>query len=297
MVRPVGFPTHHEPWTRPNDAILKLVVAVKPCLALLLLIPAFCRADSVYLDDSFAEEVRPTLQRLSDDVWDIVQRMYHSQPPLDLPIYIHHSDAESPLTTLDDPDHPTEIHIRITSNGTYYAQFAYQLGHELGHVMLDPRRANGIIETLCNATSYEVLDRLGDRVSISDAYSWLSDYAPHFREYREDDEKETLNEFPAEVRAMVEQSRWSDLADYLHQHLGEMEPHQPNERAVQTLAAIALRSGPVEWGAFAGLAACTTPTPEQEPEFEILPVNPDCLERVSDLLRRFGMQPASTAGQ
>jgi len=270
---------------------------VKRYLTLLLLAPAFCRADSVYVDDSFPEDVRPTLQHLADDIWDIVQQMYHGTPPLSLPIYIRHSSASSPLTSLDDPANPTAIRIRITSNGTHYAQFAYQLGHELGHVMLDPRRANGTIEAICNATSYEVLSRLGDRVESSPVYAWLGNYGPHFREYLRNDEQATLKQFPQEVRDMVAQSRWSDLADYLHRHLSEMEPHQPKERAFQTLAAIALRSGPVEWGPLTGLAGCTTPSPDQQPRFEILPVNPDCLERVSDLLRRFGVEPASSSGQ
>ncbi len=267
---------------------------MKLFLSLVLLAPAFCRADSVYLDDSFDESARASLQRLADDVWDIVQEMYHNTPPLNLPIYIHHEGAESPLTSVDDPTNPTRINIRITADKTYYAQFAYQLGHELGHVMLDPRRANGIIETICNATSYEVLDRLGDRVESSPVYVWLGDYGPRFREYLKQDEKSTLDQFPQDVRDMVHQQRWPDLAAYLHQHLADMEPHKPKERATQNLAAIALRSGPIEWGPLTGLAGCTTPSPDEKPQFKILPTNPDCEERVSDLLRRFGADPAST---
>jgi hypothetical protein len=269
---------------------------VKLYLALALLFPAFTRADSVYLDESFPETVRPTLQNLADTIWDIVEEMYHGNPPLDLPIYVHHSDADAPLTTVDNPGNPTQIRIRIVSGGTYYAQFAFELGHELGHVMLDPRRANGIVEAICDATSYEVLDQLGDRVENAPAYSWLTDYAPHFREYLHNDEDTTLAGFPADVRDMVRQNRWSDLAAYLHQHLSVVDPYQPHERTLQSLAAIALRAEPVDWGGFTGLAACTNPTPDQDPRFKILPITPDCVDRVSDVLRRIGVESSSSSG-
>lgn len=261
---------------------------MKLYLAVFLLFPCFIRADSVYLDESFPEDVRSTLQNLADDVWDIVQEMYHNTPPVNVPIYVHNSANEVPFTQLDHPRHPQAIRIRISATGTHYAQFAFQLGHELGHVMLDPRRANGTIEAICNATSYEVLARLGDRVRSDSGYSWLSDYAPHFREYLRDDEKMNLERFPQSVRDMVKQKRWADVTEYLHQHLSDMDPGRPEERATQTLAAIALRSGPVEWGPLTGLAGCTTPSPDQSPKFQILPLNSDCKAPVSDLLARFG---------
>lgn len=259
-------------------------------LAVVLLFPSFSRADSVFLDDSFPEDVRSTLQNLADDVWDIVEEMYHTTPPVDVPIYVHNSAGEVPFTQVERPRNPDAIRIRISATGTHYAQFAFQLGHELGHVMLDPRRANGTIEAICNATSYEVLARLGERVRSEPGYSWLSDYAPHFREYLKNDEKANLEQFPQDVRDMVKQKRWSEVADYLHAHLSGMDPGQPKERAMQTLGAIALRSGPVEWGSLAGLAGCTSPSAEDSPGFQILPLKSDCKAPVSDLLARFGAQ-------
>jgi hypothetical protein len=245
------------------------------------------RANSVYLDDSFPTSVRPTLQELADDVWDLVEGLYHANPPLDLPIEIHQGEG-SPVTKLDSSDDPREIRVRITSTGTHYAQFAFQLGHELSHVMLDPRRSNGIIEAICMAMSAEVLDRLGERVRTYPTLVWLKDYAPHFEEYRVEDEGLTLQHFPAEVRAMVAEHRWQDLSAYLHSREAEMEPGQAEERPLQALAAISLRSEPVDYGQLAGIAGCTTPSPEEDPRTKILPINPDCASRVSDLLERMG---------
>src|SRR5579885_1882808 len=198
---------------------------------------ATAAAGPVHLDHSFPVSTRPTLQTLADDVWDLIGAMFHNQAPLDLPIEVRYEAADAPMTTVE----AESISIRITSTGAHYAQFAFQLAHELTHVMLDPRRSNGVVETICNAVSYEVLDQLGERVTVSPRLSWLTDYAPHFREYRIDDQKSNMEKFPREAREMVQEKRWTDLSRYLAEHTKEVEPSAAQERAMQTLGAIALR--------------------------------------------------------
>ncbi len=251
----------------------------------LVLIFAFAaHAGPVYLDDSFAPSVRPTLQTLADDVWDIIGQMFHNAPPLNLSISCRYEKSDAPLTTV----RPDEISIRLTAADSYYAQFAFQLSHELGHVMLDPRRSNGIIETICTAVSYAVLDRLGDRVTVSPRLSRLTDYAPHFLEYRIADQKSHLANADPEVRAMIDQQRWSDLSRYLSDHKSELEPGATRERDMQTVAAVALRSGPIDWGQFTGFAGCTSPSPAERPRFRISQNDPDCIERFANTLCRIG---------
>jgi hypothetical protein len=227
------------------------------------------------------------LQELADDVWDIVESLYHASPPLDLPIDVHQGEGD-PVTRLDDAANPNEIRVRITSTGTHYAQFAFQLAHELSHVMLDPRRSNGVVEAICMAMSSEVLDRLGERVRTYPTLSWLADYGPHFEEYRLQQDGLALQHFPADVQAMVKEHRWSDVSAYLRDRQNEMEPGQPEERSLQALAAIALRSGPIDYGVLAGIAGCTTPSPQDDPRTRILPINSDCASRVQELLCRMG---------
>ncbi|MBZ5604136.1 MAG: hypothetical protein LAO79_17695 [Acidobacteriia bacterium] len=249
-----------------------------------LLCAVSASAGPVYLDDSFPVSTRPTLQALADDVWDLIGMLFHNQPPLDLPIYCFYEKSEAPLTTVEDD----RITIRVTAGDTHYAQFAFQLAHELSHVMLDPRRSNGIVETICTALSYEVLDRLGERVTVSPQLSWLTDYAPHFAEYRIADQKSYLDTFPEEVRTMVAEQRWDELSRYLAEHRKEMEAGASRERAMQTLGAVALRSAPVDFGQFTGLAACTTPSVADRPKFTIRPLNRECVDRFADVLCRIG---------
>jgi hypothetical protein len=241
-------------------------------------------AEPVYLDDSFPVSVRPTLQSLADDVWDLIGTMFHNNPPLDLPIHVHYEKSDAPMTSVKDD----MISIRLTSGGAFYAQFAFQLGHELGHVMLDPRRANGLVETICTAVSYEVLDRLVDRVTVSPRLSWITDYAPHFHQYRVQDQKSYMEQFPEDVRAMVAEERWTELGTYLAEHRSDMESKAAKERATQTLAAVVLRSSPIDWGQFTGFAACTTPSPSERPRFRIAPINQDCIDRLANVLCRIG---------
>lgn len=99
--------------------------------------------DALYLDNSWPDATRPTLQELADDVWDVVGEMFQSSLPLDLPIRVEQGDGV-PVTRVFE----NEINIRITMHGLFYDQFAFQLGHELGHVMLDPRRTNGVVEAI-----------------------------------------------------------------------------------------------------------------------------------------------------
>jgi hypothetical protein len=42
--------------------------------------------------------------------------------------------------------------------------------------MLNPRRSNGVIETICTAVSYEVLDRMSDRWMIIVPFPYLRGY-------------------------------------------------------------------------------------------------------------------------
>src|SRR5579883_282930 len=253
--------------------------------AVALMCAGLASADALYLDDSWPEATRATLQELANEVWDVVAEMFHSSLPLDLPIRVRQSQATVPMTrVLED-----EINIRITAHGTYYAQFAFQLGHELGHVMLDPRRTNGVVEALCIAVSYEVLDRVGDKAAMSPAFPWLGDYAKNFQPYQRDDQNTVLKKFPREIQDLVAQKRWSELADYLRAHAAEMEAGHANDREVQTLAAIARRSGPVEWGELAGIAGNTSPSVSEDPRFRVLPLTPEAIARASDLLCRMGI--------
>ena len=163
--------------------------------------------------------------------------------------------------------------------------------------MLGPRRSNGIIETISVALSYEVLEALFKKFGSGAPYAnrALSEFAPHFREYSEDAQRTALSRFPGEIQAAVKQGRWIVVRRYLQDHRAEQE--QLNQevigsqrgRDIQSLGAIALRSGPIHWNEFIGLAGCTIPPPQKAPMFSDLPLTPACLKRLADPLCRIGI--------
>ncbi|MGH9558103.1 MAG: hypothetical protein ACRD30_02615 [Bryobacteraceae bacterium] len=50
------------------------------------------------------------MKTLADTIWDIVQKMFHNAPPLDLPVEIHRASSGSPLTSLDDENCRSRVH-------------------------------------------------------------------------------------------------------------------------------------------------------------------------------------------
>ena len=98
------------------------------------------------------------------------QRLYsRTLRQFDIPIYCRFgpvspaTGSRAPFTEFDNWEHPSKIIVHLSVNTPVYSQFVYQLGHQLGHVMLDPRRSNGLIDTIYTALSYEVLDGMTDQ--------------------------------------------------------------------------------------------------------------------------------------
>ena len=120
-------------------------------------------------------------------------------------------------------------------------------------------------------------------------------YAANFQKYKENDQRVAIAIFPEQVRSIVAARQWPQLSRYLHAHESEREEISPagvvsqKARNIQVLGAIAIRSGPVPWKSFLGLANCTTPSPKHKPEFLVAPTRPECLLRLSSALCRIGV--------
>lgn len=264
-----------------------------------------CAAD-VTVDQSFPSSVRPYYQLLADDVWSVVQERFGAPPPLDLPIIVHLGFGP-PITRLidnrlvEDWMLPKNILVEVVIPGVMnlpYGQFAYQLGHELGHVMLNPRRTNGIIESIATALSYEVLDSMADQVTSgipTTIGESLARFTPNFRIYRQSDEKLHLSRFPLDIRSAVDGGRWAHVTKYLRIHESEVNEldyatlQRTQSRDLNSLCAIALRSQRVRWNSLLNFAACTLPSTEGDPHFRTLPLRPSCIARLSGTLCRIGI--------
>ena len=111
-----------------------------------------------------------------------------ASPPVDKPIICW---IGSPLPLTDSTTDRRFIFIRIALTDRdlrerNYCRFAYQLSHQLGHVYLDPRRSNGLIETLADCVAYQTLARLSQpwKSKYSDRED-IKYYASGFLTYRD----------------------------------------------------------------------------------------------------------------
>ncbi|MBI3945576.1 MAG: hypothetical protein HY321_06640 [Armatimonadetes bacterium] len=239
------------------------------------------------LDETFPSAVREDLQTVADEVAAVVSRLLPGPPPAFRPI-ICTVDPNGPLT--DVTTDPSRYRITLTVTGRYYAQLVYQLSHELAHVMMDPRRTNGSVETVATAVSIRALMDIADRWQVQPPHPRWQAYVPRFREYALARQAEALRNFPAPVRAAAYDGRWDEVALYLRYRRPESEG-RPYNRDLHHLAAMALCAEPVPWAEFVGLGTLTDPSPERDPVFRSdLQLD---LSRVPLCLRRIGIGRAT----
>jgi hypothetical protein len=83
-----------------------------------------------------------------------------------------------------------ELRVKLNVEGPYWAQFAFQFGHEMGHIVCGfEEYANPNLwfeETLCEAASLFVLGRMAESWKTRPPYPHWKDYAVSLRKYRED---------------------------------------------------------------------------------------------------------------
>jgi len=241
----------------------------------------------VSVDQSIPSDVRPSFQAVGSDVYSRVVDMFHGRPPLDLPITVHHSGGP-PRTSLNDWSAPTALLIDTTVTKWYPDQFVFQFAHEMGHVMLNPRRNSGFVDAICVALSLEILSQLSVKWETAAPVNGLR--GNFLGRYRGQYESEVLTEVPGEIAAAVSRSDWTSVAMYLRAHREEIEPTNPKYRITQLLAALVILSKPVKWEDLRGIAACTDPDTKVDPSFRILPVSVACMEKIKDIGCRIGSE-------
>ena len=158
--------------------------------------------------------------------------------------------------------------------------------------MLDPRRTNGIVETIAVALSYELLDRIADKWTMVVPFAYMRGYGENFRKYRIQDEGDRLARL-SEIGAAVGKRDWPTVRQYLYKHRAEQDQTSQTEiasehgRDIEALGAMALRgSASVPWKSFIGLSvACTdVPLSRQKTTQPPSAFLPKCLPRLSGAL-------------
>jgi hypothetical protein len=236
----------------------------------------------IRLDETFPNPVRMDLDIVAKDVAMVVSEIFGStQPPLLAPI-VCSLGPPPPRTSLDDWFKPRQIRINLTVRDRGYAQFAFQLGHELGHVMIGVYRSNQAFETIATAVSLEVLDRLTTEWQAQSRYPSWANYAMAFRKYREDREVGALDRLGLKEvwqarglesikrRIRLDNQTIDIKAGGVSSDLG---------RELQIVGAMVMRLEFSPWLGVVGLEACTSPSPELNHNFMILPPLRTCVQQ------------------
>ena len=239
--------------------------SVQVHVLLLLASSMGCASEPVRITvtDSFGSS-QANFQAVAQEVAAIMADKFQSRPPIDVPIQCISGDNVPETLAL-----PGLTVIRLTAKKQYWAQLAFQLGHELGHVYLGPLRANGFVETLATAISLEVLDELAKRWAIAPAISGTASWAENFSKYRAENEAIETAKLP-EIKASVAGKDWNRIRYYLRlrnrdmQQLTRVTVNCDEGRALEMLAAMSLRSGLVDWPRLVGFAHSSSIQPVNE---------------------------------
>ena len=200
-------------------------------------------------------KLRSDLEVVARDVVQVVRQRFAGTPPETCPIVLTRG-----LQPHVHPPRNGVFHIELALNFQHrdYARLTYELGHEMGHVMLGTRGYPcGVKEVLATASSHQVLDDLDAQWAIRPPYDNWQDFHAYFCQYRAQMEEHSLNALPAQVQKAVRQRRWDAITLYLRYHIPEMEADidSKSSRHLQTLASILLRSTTLPWAEFAGAGA------------------------------------------
>ncbi len=243
----------------------------------------------VYLNGTFPTPPREELKRVADDVRAVVAARMGSDPPegLDVVCYVR---RYGPMTKIEwEEKLRTWVYrVGLTVTTRDYARFAYQLGHELGHVLMGTQRTNGPMEIVAVALSLQVLDDMAARWEREPPTAEWRPFAPSFRAYRAEVERQAVSRLPGKVQAAVAAGRW----DLVRAHLAAEKSRllaDVEARDLQHLAAMTLMAGGrgTDFRAFKNLAGLTDPPPARDKRFRAdLPLDP---RRIPYALRGLGI--------
>ncbi len=160
------------------------------------------------------------------------------------PISLGQANGTSPITLFKRGDRG-EIRMLLNTRDTYWAQFAYQFGHELCHVLCNYREADNpqlwFEESLCETASLFVLRRMADTWKTSPPYSNWKSFGPAFDNYVDDRISST---------GKIEEK---SFAEWYRNHRAELEKDGTNRELNQVVAVKVLlpllQKNPENWQA------------------------------------------------
>lgn len=143
------------------------------------------------------------------------------------PILVGQTAKGSPIT-LYERGANGEIRVLLNTSDTFWAQYAYQFGHELCHVLCNYREADNpqlwFEESLCETASLFVLRRMADSWKTDPPYKNWKSFAPAFDNY--------VDARLSDTAKLEEKS----FAEWYRNHRAELEKEGTNRALNQVVA-------------------------------------------------------------
>lgn len=212
----------------------------------------------IELDDSFPVDEKNDLTRVAKDVVEVVRAFIPGVPPQGERRIVCFRHGGNPVVVWP-PRAAGVYHIGVNVKpGRYYFRFAYQLSHELGHVMFDPSRSNGALEILATAVSLQSLRAMEQLWSVRPPYAHWQPTAVKFRDYYDETDGEQLGALLEATRRLVADGDWNGVGAELRRQRAELDAN-PCDRPLNHLGARYLLARGIPWPEVVGLAAKTVP--------------------------------------
>ncbi|MCX5661591.1 MAG: hypothetical protein NTW19_18085 [Planctomycetota bacterium] len=209
-------------------------------------------------DGSFPADEKTDLKRAARDVVRVVKDLIPGLPPMGDRGFRIYRDSASPRVLWPSPAQNQYVIGLNLGSGRRYFQLAYQLGHELGHVMMDPSRTNGAIETLATALSLQVLLNMRERWIATPPHPHWRENASSFKDYYEETDKTMLSSLSRDIQTAVHHGRWDMVSAELRRCRGQLN-QQPCDRPLNHLGARYLLSQKMPWKQLNGIASKAGP--------------------------------------
>jgi hypothetical protein len=164
------------------------------------------------------------------------------------PISISNNFNATPIT-LYKKGAAGEIRVKLTTRGLYWSQYAYQFGHELGHILCNYREAENpqlwFEESLCETASIFVLRKMADTWQANPPY-------PNWKSFAN-----SLDNYADEHLSNTAKYEEKTFAEWYRNHRIELEKSGTN-RALNQIVAVRvllplLQNDPRHWEALSYL--------------------------------------------
>lgn len=258
---------------------------------------------SVSLDSTFAETRQPNDAKrthfgvVAQQVVQVIETMFKGRKISDRrPIVISQKEQLSFFAIADAKSDPRRIYVYFDKSFSKdmigdrsYAQFAFLLSNALGHVILNPRREDALMETLAAAIALETCDRLTDAYPGWDLPQEWQEYGANYKAYSNLRFQALLKRSRASVAQAIRHGWWDRVTQYLIKYRHKVDAmHGKKERWYWILlGVVALRSQPVPWPELVDFAA-RTPT-------DLRGASPDLRKALTRIGRAPGMRPKTVS--